>query len=123
MKKKTKKYDTYESIKELFLFACVIGLFFTATNIMHTIRLNKEFTAFTASKIALEQKLSEKETEINELRTEFEVFKQLTSDEFVLTWRATAQMHNNLNALGLGYHLEKEDIAEPDKEDDYEVAK
>ena len=52
------------------------------------------------------------ETELAEQKLQFETFKTVTDAEFRLTWQSLARAHANYKALGLGYHLEEEDIAD-----------
>ena len=67
--------------------------------------------------------LLSKNIELNQditlLRTEFELFKKLTSDEFENTWKSFSHIRDNFISIGYtleyGLHLKDEDKPEPEK--------
>ena len=58
---------------------------------------------------------SELRKQLFELTWDYELFRDLTSDEFEKTWVSFARIRGNFVALGKGFHLEDKDIT-PDKE-------
>ena len=62
-------------------------------------------------------------TYLTELETELEAIDKFYRQENTLTWHSIGRMRGNFVALGLGFHLEEEDICpedETDCEDDYD---